>query len=70
MLKKRIMKVLSYVSIIIAFILISLGVIDLLFSPAFLPYAKVINYFHVANSFLLLTICFRLFSNSKEKPNA
>jgi len=60
------MKALSWISIIIAVVIILLAAIDLFFNPEFLPY-KVINYFHVANSFLLLTICFRLFGNFKEK---
>ena len=63
------MKVLPYVFLVIALILMLLGVIDLLFHPAFLPVSKAVNYFHVASSFLLLTICLRLLINCKEKTN-
>ena len=62
------MKALSWIFVIIAVVIMLLAAIDLVFNPAFLPY-KVINYFHVANSFLLLTICFRLLCNCKEKHN-
>lgn len=52
---------------IIAFVLMFLGFIDFLFSPKFLFVNHAINYFHVANSFLLLTICIVLLDKCKEK---
>ncbi len=52
---------------IIALILMFLGFVDFLFSPKFLFVNHAINYFHVANSFLLLTICVVLLDKCKEK---
>lgn len=41
---------------LIALILMLAALIDLIFSPKFLFVNHVVNYFHVANSFLLLAI--------------
>jgi hypothetical protein len=41
---------------VIALLLMLAALIDLIFSPKFLFVNHVVNYFHVANSFLLLAI--------------
>ncbi len=41
---------------LIALLLMLAALIDLIFSPKFLFVNHVVNYFHVANSFLLLAI--------------
>jgi hypothetical protein len=57
----------AWISGIIALVLMFLGFIDFLFNPEFLFVNHVINYFHVANSFLLLTICIALLDKCKGK---
>ena len=57
----------AWISGIIALILMFLGFIDFLFSPKFLFVNHAINYFNVANSFLLLTICIVLLDKCKGK---
>jgi hypothetical protein len=57
----------AWISGIIALVLMFLGFIDFLFSPEFLFVNHAINYFHVANSFLLLTICIALLDKCKSK---
>ncbi len=41
---------------VIAMLLMLIALIDMIFSPKFLFVNHVVNYFHVANSFLLLAI--------------
>ncbi len=55
--KMKNLNLFAWISGIIALILMFFGFIDFLFSPKFLFVNHSINYFHVANSFLLLTIC-------------
>ena len=57
----------AWISGIIALVLMFLGFIDFLFSPEFLFVNHAINYFNVANSFLLLTICIVLLDTCKGK---
>ncbi|MQY78559.1 MAG: hypothetical protein GH151_05085 [Bacteroidetes bacterium] len=57
----------AWISGIIAVIVMFFGFVDLLFNPKFLFVNHVINYFHVANSFLLLTICIVLLDKCKGK---
>ena len=69
------MKKLNWISwfcLIIAGIIIFFGAIDFLFygvEGGFLGVKHTTTFFHVANTFLLATICFILFSNSPEKNN-
>ena len=46
---------------ILAGLIMLLGVIDLLFEPELLRIVHVVNYFHVASSFLLASICCTLY---------
>ncbi|MCK4464397.1 MAG: hypothetical protein KAU83_01700 [Bacteroidales bacterium] len=57
----------AWISGIIAVIVMFFGFVDLLFNPKFLFVNHVINYFHMANSFLLLTICIVLLDKCKGK---
>jgi len=57
----------AWISGIIAVIVMFFGFVDLLFHPKFLFVNHAINYFHVANSFLLLTICIVLLDKCKGK---
>jgi len=57
----------AWISGIIAVIVMFFGFVDLLFNPKFLFVNHAINYFHVANSFLLLTICIVLLDKCKGK---
>ena len=44
-----------------AALIIVLGAIDFIFEAELVPVVHVINYFHVANSFLLVAICCTLY---------
>lgn len=46
---------------ILAGLIMLLGVIDLLFEAELFRIVHVVNYFHVANSFLLVCICSTLY---------
>jgi len=51
---------------VIAMLLILIALIDMIFSPKFLFVNHVVNYFHVANSFLLLAIFTALYPVDEE----
>lgn len=55
--KKLLLRIFS----LIAIFLILVALIDLIFEPKFLFVNHVVNYFHVANSFLLLAILSALY---------
>ena len=62
----------SWLCIIIAGIIMLFGAIDFLFygvTGGFLGVKHTTTFFQVANTFLLATICFILFSNRSEKNN-
>ncbi len=61
------MKTLAWITGIIGGILMLFGLINFLTNSAFLGVNHAINYFHVANSFLLFTICFLLYPKSDKK---
>ncbi|UCG28240.1 MAG: hypothetical protein JSV24_02450 [Bacteroidales bacterium] len=50
--KKLLMRIFSVIALLILFV----ALIDFIFTPKFLIVNHVVNYFHVANSFLLLAI--------------
>ncbi len=52
---------------VIAGLLMLLGAIDLIFEVDLVPVNHVVNYFHVANSFLLVSICCTLYLILKQK---
>lgn len=52
---------------ILAGIILLLGVVDLIFAADLFPVNHVINYFHVANSLLLVCICCTTFLILKKK---
>jgi nitrate reductase gamma subunit len=58
--------IIVWVSGVIAGILMLLGLIALVFNKPFFPTVNIVKYFHVANSFLLLSICCLLYN----KPGA
>ena len=58
------LKLITWISGIIAAVLMLLGVLFFLFNFRMLGINQVVNMFHVANSFLLLAICCQLY-----KPN-
>jgi len=61
------MKILAWITGIIAGILMLFGLIDFLTKSAFLGVNHAVNYFFVANSFWLFTIaCLLLYSKKKE----
>jgi len=51
------LKLIAWISGIIAGIIMLLGVIDFFFGWELVKGVKAISYFHTANSFLLLAIC-------------
>jgi hypothetical protein len=51
----------------IAGILIVLAVLALIFKTSFFGTVHVVNYFHMANSFLLVAICCLLFQREMKK---
>ena len=58
---------LIWVSGSLAGLIMLLGAIDLIFEVDLIPVNHVINYFHVANSFLLVSICCALYLILKHK---
>lgn len=54
---------------LIALILMLVALVDLIFSPKFLFVNHVVNYFHVANSFLLLAIFAALYPVDENSGN-
>ena len=55
------LKLIAWISGAIAGIIMLLGVIDFLFHWELIKVVKAVNYFHTANSFLLLSICCTLY---------
>jgi amino acid transporter len=55
------LKLIAWISGIIAVIIMILGVIDFFFSWELFTVNKAVNYFSTANSFLLLAICCTLY---------
>ena len=51
---------------LVALLLILVGSVDLIFEPKFLFVNHVVNYFHVANTFLLLAIFTALYPVDEE----
>lgn len=49
---------------IIAGIIIILAVIALIIKTSFFGFVHIVNYFHTANTFLLIAICCTLYANS------
>ena len=54
---------------LIALLLILVALIDLIFEPKFLFVNHVVNYFHVANTFLLLAIFTSLYPVDEESED-
>jgi hypothetical protein len=52
---------------LIAMLLILIALVDLIFEPKFLFVNHVVNYFHVANTFLLLAIFTALYPVEEEE---
>lgn len=66
------MKYLEYliwIAGIVAGLLMIFGIIAYFFGIGILGVNHVVNYFHAANSFLLMAICLTLFMRCKEKGN-
>jgi ribose/xylose/arabinose/galactoside ABC-type transport system permease subunit len=63
--KKNLLRLFS----LIALLLMLAALIDLIFSPKFLFVNHVVNYFHVANSFLLLAIFTALYPLDEESES-
>ncbi len=55
------LKILAWISGVVGGILILLGVLALIFQYKFFGVNDMVNYFHGANSFLLLAICCLLY---------
>lgn len=51
------LKLIAWISGIVAALIMLQGVIDVIFQWELVKGVKAINYFHAANSFLLLAIC-------------
>lgn len=58
------LKGIAWVSGIVAGIIIIVAVIALIFKASFFGFVHIVNYFHTANTFLLLAICCTLSANS------
>jgi hypothetical protein len=58
------LKVIAWISGIVAALIMLQGVIDVFFQWELVKGVKAINYFHAANSFLLLAICCTLYHHA------
>ena len=58
---------LIWVSGILAGLIMLMGAIDFIFKVDLVPVTHVVNYFHMANSFLLVSICCTLYLILKRK---
>ena len=68
--KPDIMKYIDYLSWIFGFLaglILLLGAIDFIFEAELFKVNHVVNYFHAANSFLLVSICCTLYLLLKQK---
>ncbi len=63
------LKYLIWIAGILAGLLMILGTVAFLFDIRPLGINHVVNFFHVANSFLLMAICITLLLNWKEKKD-
>jgi len=61
------MNFISRILIVIAVIFMIYGIINFFFDFPGVPNSE--NFFHIANSFLLLAICLKFVSSYKEKKN-
>jgi hypothetical protein len=59
------LKAIAWISGIIAGIIMLLGVIDFFFQWEIIKVVKAVNYFHTANSFLLLAICCTVYYHTR-----
>ena len=59
------MKLLSRILIVIAVVLMLYGIINFFFDFPGIPNSE--NFFHIANSFILLAICTRIFYKEDQK---
>ena len=64
---KKLLHILSWTSGTVAALLMLFGCIHFFFTPAaFLGVNHAVNFFHVANSFLLLAICIQLYLRNRQ----
>jgi hypothetical protein len=61
----KLLKVIAWISGIVAALIMLQGVIDLIFQWELVKGIKIINYFHAANSFLLLAICCTVYYHTR-----